>query len=69
MANVRQNTTVSERAKPRQPRGQATVEYSIVSHAIIFFGGLGLLPLASNLLGAITTFYDSVYAVLQSAAV
>lgn len=55
--------------KLRHPRGQATVEYSMVSHALLFFGGVGVLPLAMNLLTAITAFYESVYAVIQSALI
>jgi hypothetical protein len=53
----------------RSPRGQATVEYSVVSHALIFFGATGLLPVIVQLLNAISTFYQSVYTVVQTAAI
>jgi hypothetical protein len=52
----------------RAPRGQATVEYSVVSHAILLGGAMALLPAVTAVLNAITSFYDSVYAILQTAA-
>jgi hypothetical protein len=52
----------------RGPRGQAMVEYSIIAHALLIGGTLLLLPVITTLLDALTTFYDSVYAILQTAA-
>jgi Flp pilus assembly pilin Flp len=49
-------------------RGQATVEYSVVSHSLLFFGAAGLLPVMTQLFKAVTTYFDSVYAVIQTAA-
>jgi hypothetical protein len=60
--------SVQHQQQRRHPRGQATVEYSMVSHALLFFGGVGILPMAMNIMSAITSFYDSVYQVIQSAA-
>ena len=51
------------------PRGQAMVEYSVVAHVLLLGGGLALLPAISLMLEAITKFYDSVYTVIQTAAV
>jgi Flp pilus assembly pilin Flp len=45
------------------------VEYSVVAHAILIGGSMLLLPMISELFKALTSFYDSVYTVLQSAAV
>jgi Flp pilus assembly pilin Flp len=50
------------------PRGQAMVEYSIISHFILFSGTLFLLPVIKTLLESISKFYDSVYAIIQTAA-
>jgi hypothetical protein len=44
------------------------VEYSVVSHAILLGGAMALLPAITAVLNAITTFYDSVYAILQTSA-
>jgi hypothetical protein len=44
------------------------VEYTLVAHFLLVGGALGLLPLITLLYQAITAFYDSVYAVLQTAA-
>jgi hypothetical protein len=43
------------------------VEYSIIAHAILIGGTLLLLPMVTKVFDAMTTFYNSVYAVLQSA--
>jgi Flp pilus assembly pilin Flp len=53
----------------RRPRGQAMVEYSLVSHFMLIGGSLLLLPVINQLLKAITTFYDSIYTVIQTAAI
>jgi Flp pilus assembly pilin Flp len=52
----------------RGPRGQAMVEYSVVSHAILLGGAMAMLPAVTAVLNAITKFYDSVYVILQTAA-
>lgn len=53
----------------KAPRGQAMVEYSVVAHFLLLGGGLALLPVISLMLEALTLFYDSVYSVVQTAAV
>ncbi len=60
--------TTKTRRNRQAPRGQATVEYSVVSHALIFFGATGLLPVMNEVFKAITLYFDSVYAVVQTAA-
>lgn len=51
------------------PRGQAMVEYSIISHFILFSGSLFLLPVIKTVLENLSKFYDSVYAIIQTAAI
>jgi hypothetical protein len=60
---------VKRRRGWRAPRGQAMVEYSVVAHFLLLGGGLALLPVISLMLEALTLFYDSVYSVVQTAAV
>jgi hypothetical protein len=45
------------------------VEYSVVTHAILIGGGTMLLPLIVKFYDALSKFYDSVYFVLNSAAI
>lgn len=52
----------------RGPRGQAMVEYSVVSHFILMGGGLAMIPVMSKLIEGLNTYYDSVFAVIQTAA-
>lgn len=52
----------------RAPRGQSMVEYSVISHFILFSGTLFLLPVITQLFQGLTKFYDSVYTVIQTAA-
>lgn len=52
----------------RSPRGQALLEYTIIAHAILFLGGVGMLFLFSMLLRALSAYYESIYFVLRSAA-
>lgn len=53
----------------RRLRGQAMVEYSVVTHAILIGGGGMLLPLIVKFYEGLSKFYDSVYFVLNSAAI
>lgn len=62
-----------ERSKQKRrfanaPRGQAMVEYSVVSHFLLIGGSAALLPVITELFRAITAFYDSVYTVVETAA-
>jgi hypothetical protein len=57
------------RRKLKAPRGQAMIEYSIITHFILFFGALGLMPAIVWLFRGLNTYYDSVYLVLQSSSI
>ncbi len=52
----------------KAPRGQAMLEYSLISHFILMGGGVFLLPVITRLFEGISLFYDSVYAVIQTGA-
>lgn len=57
--------------KRRGPRGQAMVEYSVVSHALLLGGGVLMYAIFNGdhgLIAGINKFYDSVYFVLESSA-
>lgn len=50
-------------------RGQAMVEYSIVTHFLLIGGSLALLPVVSKLYDALSKFYESIYMVLNTGAI
>lgn len=52
----------------KSPRGQAMVEYSVVSHAILFGGSMMMLPIIQKLFEGISLFYDGVYTIIETAA-
>lgn len=45
------------------------VEYTWVGHVLVLGGGLALMPAINLMFKAITQFYDSVYTIIQTAAV
>ena len=53
-------------ASKRHQRGQATFEYSFVSHILMMVGGGAIWFFTGYLFNALNTFYDSIYFVLQS---
>lgn len=56
----------------RLRRGQAMLEYSLISHAILLGGGslmLGIFGSDNGLLAALNKFYDSVFFVLENGAI
>lgn len=56
---------------PRRPRGQAMLEYSLVSHMLLIGGGglmFAVFGSDNGLLAGINKFYDSVYFILETAA-
>ncbi len=65
------NKTAPLKKKSCKPsrRGQAMVEYSIVMHFVLLGGTLLMLTVIGDLYDALTTFYDSIYFVLNTAAV
>lgn len=68
MAERARIVVAAGRRARRAPRGQAMVEYSVISHFILIGGSLLLLPVVTRLFNDISVFYDSVYTVLQTAA-
>jgi len=68
------STTTTEKSWRRalrrlKPRGQAMVEYSVVTHALLIGGGVALLPVITRLLSALDTFYQGIYFILESGAI
>ena len=59
----------AERRLRRATRGQAMVEYSLVTHFMLVGGALGLLPVMAKLFEALSTFYESIFFVLSSGAI
>ena len=55
-------------SKLKAPRGQAMVEYSVVTHFLLIGGTGVLLVVVPRLFEGITKFYDSVYTVVETAA-
>jgi hypothetical protein len=65
----------------RNRRGQSTVEYSVVTHAIIFGTGLaatapviqsdraGMVSLVGFLLESMQKYYDNIYQMLSTGAI
>lgn len=53
----------------RGPRGQAMLEYSLVTHFLLVGGTLMLLPVVGMLFDALTEFYDSIFFVLNTGAI
>ena len=47
-------------------RGQAMVEYSFVAHAILVGGTLAGWPFVSQMLQALTKYYEGIYFVVTS---
>lgn len=54
--------------RKKAPRGQAMIEYSLVSHFILLGGAFGLLYWVSRLFEGINQFYDSIYTVIEASA-
>jgi hypothetical protein len=64
------NSELSEAkaTKRKSPRGQAMVEYSVVSHFLLLGGTMALVPVISKLFEGISFFYDGVYTIIETAA-
>ncbi|MFZ5438875.1 MAG: hypothetical protein ACOZQL_02640 [Myxococcota bacterium] len=45
------------------------VEYSVVTHALLFFGTAAIMPVMSKLFDAFSKFYESIFFVLNSGAI
>jgi hypothetical protein len=55
--------------KRRSPRGQAMVEYSVVTHFLLIGGALALMPVMSILYNSLSKYYESIFFVLSTGAV
>lgn len=62
-------SAVSTKKRSDAPRGQAMVEYSVVTHFLLVGGALALLPVMGKLFESFGKFYDSVFFVLCSGAI
>ncbi len=51
------------------PRGQAMVEYSVVTHFLLIGGTLALMPVMSILYNSLSKYYESIFFVLSTGAV
>ena len=51
------------------PRGQAMVEYSVVTHFLLIGGTLALMPVMSILYDSLSKYYESIFFVLSTGAV
>ncbi len=56
-------------ALSRGPRGQAMLEYSLVTHVLFIAGTFSMMPIISWLFDALSKYYESIYFVLKSAAI
>lgn len=54
--------------KRGKPRGQAMVEYSVVTHFLLIGGTGALLPVIVRLFEGISQFYDGVYTIIETGA-
>ena len=59
----------TRRSDRKPPRGQAMVEYSVVTHFLLIGGTLALLPVMSILYDSLSKFYESIFFVLSTGAV
>ncbi len=57
------------KAARSSPRGQAMVEYSVVTHFLLIGGTLALLPVMSILYDSLSKYYESIFFVLSTGAV
>jgi hypothetical protein len=49
-------------------RGQAMVEYSVITHALLIGGTILLLPAVTRLYEGLSAYFESIYFVLHTAA-
>ena len=67
--SARKTAKPTRRSDRRSPRGQAMVEYSVVTHFLLIGGTLALLPVMSILYDSLSKFYESIFFVLSTGAV
>lgn len=59
----------ARRRKLRAPRGQAMVEYSMISHLLMIGGSGTLLFFAKELFNALGQYFEGIYFVIRSSCV
>lgn len=64
----RKSATTEPRVR-RAPRGQAMIEYSLVSHALLLGGAFAMLPLMGVLFQSFSKFYENLFFVLNNGAI
>lgn len=71
MNSLASNSKTKQALRRRRSRGQAMVEYSIVTHALLLIGGTTMLGISQylRLFEGIDVYLKSVYFVLQTGAV
>lgn len=71
MNSLVSNSKAQQALRRRRSRGQAMVEYSIVTHALLLIGGTTMMGISQylRLFEGIDVYLKSVYFVLQTAAV
>ncbi|MCC6334744.1 MAG: hypothetical protein IT380_12265 [Myxococcales bacterium] len=50
-------------------RGQAMVEYSVITHFLLIGGTVLLLPVITKLYESLSLYFESIYFVLNTAAI
>ncbi|MEW5740088.1 MAG: hypothetical protein AB1938_14240 [Myxococcota bacterium] len=50
-------------------RGQAMVEYSVITHFLLIGGTVLLLPVITKLYEGLSKYFESIYFVLHTAAI
>jgi hypothetical protein len=67
--SARKTAKPTSEAVKRSPRGQAMVEYSVVTHFLLIGGTLALMPVMSILYNSLSKYYESIFFVLSTGAV
>ena len=69
MNSLESNSKAQQALRRRRSRGQAMVEYSVVSHFLLVGGTLALLPVMGTLFEAFSKFYESLFYVINNGAI
>lgn len=67
--NAKKTAKLKARSNQLARRGQAMVEYSLVSHFLLVGGALAMMPVMSKLYGAFSQFYAGVFFILNNGAI
>ena len=53
----------------KSPRGQAMVEYSVITHFLLVGGSFVMMKILPTFFQALTSYYESLFFVLSSGAI